>query len=167
MLFLSTTSSNNNDYTSHFWIETLLTYITLIFVIIISLILIALIKRYFKKEASFKQFRYRCDKALSYAIRIKEKNNKKDLLIASTKLSKLTSLVNNCTWIMSRLVEEKKDVVLNDIYMDIDNLSIYIGSYSKEGFYSKDDYTNNIDYVINCINDISHRLDTYLKDMKK
>lgn len=146
------------------WVDTIMKYSVLILIIFTSLVLISLLKRKYKKEASVKQFKNKCDKAINYALKIKNKTSKQDLLIAATKLGKLTSLINSATWIASRLMEEKQDVVLNDIYSSMDSLSIFVGNYSSEGFYSKDDYISKIEYVITEIKEVKERVEQYQKD---
>lgn len=146
------------------WNETIIKYIVLLAIIFISLILIALVRRSFKKEASIKKIKSKCDKAKAYALKIKKKNSKQELLIATPKLNKLTSLLSDATWISTRTAEEKKSVILDEITILIDNLASYVGEYAQDTFYSKDDYVKKLDYVIKTIDDIKDRIEIFQKD---
>ena len=146
------------------WGNTLFKYLILLAIIFISLILIALVRRSFRKEASLKKVKAKCIKAKNYALKIKKQNNRQELLIASTKLNKLTSILCDATWLSTRTAEENKDVVLDDLTSSIDQLATYVSNYGEETFYTKDDYDKTIDYVISNIDDIVDRINNFVKD---
>ena len=146
------------------WGNTLFKYLILLVIIFISLILIALVRRSFRKEASLKKVKAKCIKAKNYALKIKKQNNRQELLIASTKLNKLTSILCDATWLSTRTAEENKDVVLDDLTSSIDQLATYVSNYAEETFYTKDDYDKTIDYVISNIDDIVDRINNFVKD---
>ena len=146
------------------WGNTLFKYLILLAIIFISLILIALVRRSFRKEASLKKVKAKCMKAKNYALKIKKQNNRQELLIASTKLNKLTSILCDATWLSTRTAEENKDVVLDDLTSSIDQLATYVSNYAEETFYTKDDYDNTIDYVISNIDDVVDRINNFVKD---
>ena len=146
------------------WGNTLFKYLILLAIIFISLILIALVRRSFRKEASLKKVKAKCMKAKNYALKIKKQNNRQELLIASTKLNKLTSILCDATWLSTRTAEENKVVVLDDLTSSIDQLATYVSNYAEETFYTKDDYDKTIDYVISNIDDIVDRINNFVKD---
>lgn len=158
ILLLTSESSNMS------WVEVIIVYAVLFSLIVISLILLAFIKRSFKKEQTFKTIKSKCEKAKNYALKIKNKTSKQDLLIASAKLNRLTSLIGEATWVITITAEERKDVILDDIASSIDNLASYVGEYSSEGFYDKNDYRKKIDYVIQTLDGIKSRVEQYQKD---
>lgn len=144
--------------------DTIIKYSVLVAIIFISLILIAIVRRSFKKEASIKKTKSKCIKAKNYAIKIKKQTSKQELLIASTKLNKLTSLLTDATWIATRTAEDKKDVILDDISSSIDNLATYASNFAEDAFYTKEEYENKLDYIISTIESIEKRIDAFVKD---
>ena len=146
------------------WIGTLMKYLILIGVILLSIMLIIIIRRKYRKEASIKRCKSICLKAKAYAKKIKSKSNKRQLFIASTRLSKLCSILSNATYIMERVGEEKKDVVLDDITSSLDSLATCVFSFLEEAIFTKDEYEQNVEYVINNIDSIIDRINQYEND---
>ena len=143
----------------------LIKYGVFVIIILLSLILIAVVRRAIKKEASLTKTKRKAIKALEYAKKILNYTNKKDLLIASTKLATLATLISEATWNATRVVEEKKDVALESILNSLNSISSLIGDYSEEAFYTKNEYVNNVSRAVNVletvISDIDHFVETH------
>ena len=85
----------NADMGAVNWVEVGLKYAALGLVIVASLIVLAIMKKSSHKEASLSKVKMKCAKADAYAKKLLSTNGKRDLLIASTKLSKLSSLISD------------------------------------------------------------------------
>lgn len=164
---LPSTSVENNITNNVSWVDVIVKYSVLVLIIFISLILIALVRRYFRKEASVKRLKNKCEKAKTYALKIKDKVSKQDLIIASAKLNKLTSLLKDATWIAMRCAEDKKDIILDEIASSLDVLATSIANYAEEAFYTKKDYQEKVNHVIKDIENIKKRIEVFEKDTKK
>lgn len=147
-------------------IEDLITYIILLAIIFVAIILIAIVKKAIRNEANPKKIITKLDKCKKYTEKIITKTNKKDLLIAPAKLRKLTSLIANATWIASRSQEENKDVILDEITSLTDSLATYIGDYSEEAFYEKEEYVSKLEYTLKAIEVIRKKTIKFLNETK-
>ena len=141
----------NADMGAGNWMETTLTYAALLLVIIVSLIVLAIVKKSIRKEASLTKVKVKSAKAIAYATRLLNENSKRDLLIASTKLSKLCSLVLNIEWNVSCIVEDKKDIVLEGLSARLDALANKLSAKAEEAFFTQKEY-------LACINEAKAEL---------
>ena len=130
----------NSDMGGDNWVETWLSYAALGAIILISLIVLGIIKKMNRREASLSKARAKCQQANAYAADALQLKGKRGLLIASTKLSKLCSLVVDAEWSMSCVVEAKKDVVLEGVSTRLDGLASKISAKAEEAFYTEEEY---------------------------
>lgn len=164
----SGTSVNPGDASNDLsWGIVIIRYCALLLIIFVSLILIGIVRKYFKKEATTKKIKIKCEKARNYANSIKDKCSKQELLIATAKLNKLTSLISNATWVATRTAEDKKDVILDGVASNLDALATYIGTYTEETFYTKKDYQEKIHHVIKTLDSIKKSVEAFEKDASK
>ena len=130
----------NSDMGGGNWVETWLAYATLGVIILISLIVLGIIKKVDRNEASLSKVRAKCEQADAYATEALRLKGKRGLLIASTRLSKLCALVVDAEWSISCVVEAKKDVVLEGLSTSLDALANKISSKAEEAFYTEEEY---------------------------
>lgn len=156
-----------DEVASRSWMEVIIAYVLLILLIVVSGILIALLKRKYKKEGTIPQIRAKLNKAKKYAIKIKDKTSNKELLIAAPKLKKVKTYLGDATWLLSKACDEKKDVILDDILSNSMDITKKLGDYVFEAFYIKKEYTQMLKEVISKIDEIKHQLDAYEKDNSK
>lgn len=130
----------NADMGAVNWVEVGLKYAALGLVIVASLIVLAIMKKSSHKEASLSKVKMKCAKADAYAKKLLSTNGKRDLLIASTKLSKLSSLISDVEWNVACIVEEKKDIVLEGLSARLDALANTVSAKAEEAFYTEKEY---------------------------
>lgn len=122
------------------WVEIGLTYGVLGVIILGSLIALAIVKKRAKNEATVLKLKAKCQKALAYTNKLLGKRTKRDLLIASTKLAKLSSLVAEAEWCATCIFEEKKDLTMEGLASRLDSLSTNLSTKAEEAFFNESEY---------------------------
>lgn len=146
--------------------NTIIEYMIFLISIVMSLLLIIIVRRYNRKEASFKNLKNKCIYIKNYIHKIQNKTKKEDIVLMVSRLNKLTHLICEATWISSRIADEKKDVILDDITSSLDMLATNIYQYSLDGVFNKNDYLNKLNYVLTTMDDIYSRCERYMKEVK-
>ena len=117
-------------------IQLLLQYGFYVLVIVVALIVIGCIKR--NKKASMKPeaVKSACEKAVSYVDALLEENEKRapSAVIASTKLAKLTVMVEEAAWLGYQIVETKKDIVMEGIAGSLDKVATSLDKETEDGY---------------------------------
>lgn len=157
------TSSNGGGSTGLSW-TVLIQYGVLVVIILVSLILIAVVKRALKNEASIKRTKTKTQKALDFAKAIKDKNSKKDLIIAATRLAKLAGIISDASWNAVRVSEEKKAVALDGIVSGLDSLATYVSTFAEQAFYTRKEYDEKISVTIQSLEGIIVNIDQFIKE---
>lgn len=165
IFFTETETPTPDVVTNELELIDLVKYGVLLGIIFVCIILIAITKKVIKTEASTKKTLAKIDKAINYVEKIKNKTSKQELLIASPKLVKLTSLISGATWNATRTAEEKKDVILDNVASSLDILATYIGKYSEETFYNQDEYIEKLEYVHNSLIEIKNKLTKFIQEI--
>ncbi len=130
----------NADMGAVNWVEIGLTYGVLGVIILVSLIALAIVKKSARKEATLIRVKAKCQKALAYADKLLAKRTKRDLLIASTKLAKLSSLTAEAEWCATCIFEEKKDLTMEGLASRLDVLSTTLSTKAEEAFFNEKEY---------------------------
>ncbi len=146
------------------WVETGLAYAFFGSIILISLIALAIAKKSIRKEASLSKVKARCAKAEAYAARMMQLKGKRDLLIASTRLMKLSSLIVNIEWNVWCIVEEKKDIILEGILGSVDALSKKISMKAEEAFFQEEEYIAFVKEVKNELSAITEQVGQIMQE---
>lgn len=126
------------------WVEIGLTYGALGAIIFLSLIALAIVRKSIRKEASLNKVKNKCNKARAYAEKMLAKRSKGELLIASTRLSKLSNMIAEAEWNASCIVEEKKDLILEDIVTRLDALACNVSAKAEEAFFTEEEYVQSL-----------------------
>lgn len=130
----------NTDMGTVNWVEIGLTYAVMGLIIIVSLVSLAIMKKKMRKDASLGKVKAKCVKAMAYAEKALSHSTKRDLLIASTKMHKLVGLVSDAEWVVTCMVEDKKDLILEDLAGRLDRLANAISTKAEETFFSEKEY---------------------------
>lgn len=146
------------------WMEIGLTYAALGLIILISLIALAIVKKSIRKEASLAKAKAKCIRAEAYAIRMMQPKGKRDLLIASTKLAKLSSLILEAEWNVLCIVEEKKDIVVEGLLGNMDALAKKISTKAEEAFFQEEEYIAFVKEVKHELSDITEKMGQIMQE---
>ncbi len=128
----------------------LLQYSGYLFVILMSLTLLALIKRKSKRELTPEWVKTRCEKAQDYANKIMSTGENKGafLLLGSTKLMKLNSLLTDAVWSAYQVAEKKKDLVFEGIASSLDTLANELVQETENGYVPVEDFERDVRAIL-------------------
>ena len=129
MLILNVLATSVDDFTL------LISYAFYALIIFVSLILIGVFKKKEKRLLSPKTVKARCEAAETFAEELIA-HKKGHLMMATTKLAKLSSMISEAEWVALRLVEDKKDIAFDGVAKTLDSLATDVNNKSTESFIS-------------------------------
>lgn len=129
MLILNLLALSVDDFTL------LISYAFYALIIFVALALIGVFKKKEKRLLSPKTVKARCEAAATFAEELIA-HKKGHLMMATTKLAKLSSMISEAEWLALRLVEDKKDIDFDGIAKTLDTLATDVNNKSTESFIS-------------------------------
>lgn len=130
-------------------------------IIFVALIALATFKRKTKKEMRPQTIKARCEKAKKYAEGLLSKQSSKGahLFLGSTKLMKLTELIEDASWLAFQVVDAKKDLVYEGIANALDGLATTLGNEFAQGYIPAEEYEKDIQKAIAVLETAIAKLD--------
>ncbi len=135
----------------------------LCFVIVVaSIFCIALFKRRTKREMRAERVKESCIKAKKLAEEMVSdgKNKGTYMLLASTKLSHLSSLVADAAWYAYQIVNGKRNILYEGIATGLDVLATEISTASEDGYIPVKDYRACVEKAVNVLDATIAKIDS-------
>ncbi len=127
-------------------------------IIAVALIAIAFLKHKTRKEMRTETVKKRCIKAKAYAQSLLNKKETAKLL-ASTKLLKLDSLIEEAAWLSFQIFEGKKDIFFEGIANSLDALATAISEETANGYIPTEIYQKNVEHAVRVLGEVVSKLD--------
>ena len=86
------------------------------------------------------------------------------IILASPKLSRLSSQVANAAWYAFQIVDAKKDIVFEGIANEIDKLATELSTESEDGYIPVEEYKEYLEKTVTGLESIVEKIDRIIKN---
>ena len=132
-------------------------------VIIVSLIIIASLKRKQKKELSAETVKKHCLKAKKIAEKMLDDGKGMNFLLGATNLLNLSKSLANASWYAFQIYEEKKDLLFEGIANSLDGVSSELAIDSEMGFVPQEAYEADVKKALEALDSAIAKVDSLNK----
>lgn len=133
----------------------------LLFLLAIALFFVLKQKR--KKDLKLSTLKKSCLKAKKYAEKLLHTKNEKISLLASSRLLRLSGMVEDATWYAYEISESKKDVSVEEIFKKLDSLASELVNESEDGYIPTAEYLADLERANVCLKEVLEELNTLLE----
>ena len=140
-------------------VELILYYGGCVFLLVLAFALFFVMKRKRKKELKISTLKKSCIKAQKYVDKLLGIKNEKNSLLASSRLLRLSGLVEDATWYAYEIAEAIKNVGVEGISNELDALANTLVNESEDGYIPQAEYLSDLQTAKDCLDSVVKKLE--------